>query len=377
MAQKPSFTLGISGSTVRTTLLTLPSPMLAFTTAQSNRVSSNLYTEPASLDRISDRTLRHLVQYSSLINNGFRNQLLSSSVQPPQMRAMLKDPPQGSMNDFAFSEFPKLVTGELKLAVPVYTVWGACEDVAILEKIRSSPPSPLIVPSVPPTLESLASQSPTIQPNATSNYSIPNLTVLDEATTRVLLIGGVRLRLFGLGGAVVSHKLFDNGEGQATIAGGGGTMWTTVLQIGEIVDTAQRVGSRVSGVARCIMTIMRVADSLVSLRAPRSTTLRKRDFSSLTHLRGGKVYWLNWPSSSRPTLRSRPGSISVMGSATTSSPCNTTRRISGPSSSRPKEGSVRSGRLSRSRSKPSSSESRACDPGLCCAVSPPLFPVQC
>jgi hypothetical protein len=35
--------------------------------------------------------------------------------------------------------------------------------------------------------------------------------------------------------------MFDNGEGNATIAGGQGTMWTTALQIGELVDTAQRV----------------------------------------------------------------------------------------------------------------------------------------
>lgn len=33
----------------------------------------------------------------------------------------------------------------------------------------------------------------------------------------------------------------DNGEGYATIAGGQGTMWTTALQMGELVDTAQRV----------------------------------------------------------------------------------------------------------------------------------------
>ncbi len=36
------------------------------------------------------------------------------------------------------------------------------------------------------------------------------------------------------------HKLFDNGDGKATIAGAGGTMWTTALQIGELVDTSQK-----------------------------------------------------------------------------------------------------------------------------------------
>ncbi|PSS03403.1 hypothetical protein BD289DRAFT_421179 [Coniella lustricola] len=57
----------------------------------------------------------------------------------------------------------------------------------------------------------------------------------------LLEVAGVKLRLLGLGGAVVMHKLFDNGEGRTTIAGGQGTMWTTLLQMGELVDTANRV----------------------------------------------------------------------------------------------------------------------------------------
>ena len=109
------------------------------------------------------------------------------------------------------SEFPLLLSGQIKLQVPVYTVWGACEDVIVLEKFRGG------------------------------QYDIENLHVLDEATTRCLDIGGVKLRLLGLGGALVPHKMFDNGDGNATIAGGQGTMWTTALQIGELVDTAQRV----------------------------------------------------------------------------------------------------------------------------------------
>lgn len=92
----------------------------------------------------------------------------------------------------------------------MYTVWGACEDVGILEKFRSG------------------------------EYSVENLHILDEATTQSIDVGGVKLRLLGLGGALVPHKLFDNGDGRATIAGGQGTMWTTALQIGELVDTAQR-----------------------------------------------------------------------------------------------------------------------------------------
>ncbi|BGP07053.1 hypothetical protein JCM10049v2_002883 [Rhodotorula toruloides] len=211
------------------------------------------FYEPSSLASISDRTLKHLVQYSSLISPAFRSQLLSPSTSPSQMRELLANPPKTAFPNaspsespaFGLSEFPKLLSGELKLNVPVYTVWGACEDVAILEKIRLAPPSAQSIPSDPSTLAPAPPSTATrpsfgTLPMTPPSYSIPNLTVLDEATTRVLLIGGVRLRLFGLGGAVVPHKLFDNGTGTATIAGGQGTMWTTVLQIGELVDTAQK-----------------------------------------------------------------------------------------------------------------------------------------
>ncbi|PWY98644.1 hypothetical protein BCV70DRAFT_25350 [Testicularia cyperi] len=175
------------------------------------------FYEPSSFERISDRTLRHLVQYSTLISPSLRTKLLGAD--PPRggpasaektiatssLRQQVLQHP-----DPLLSEFPDLLLGKIKLSVPVFTVWGACEDVAILERFR------------------------------TGEYQVNNLFVLDEATTKSIEVGGIRLRLFGLGGAVVLHKLFDNGEGAATIAGGQGTMWTTALQIGELVDTAQK-----------------------------------------------------------------------------------------------------------------------------------------
>ncbi|KAI5476802.1 hypothetical protein MNV49_007259 [Pseudohyphozyma bogoriensis] len=195
------------------------------------------FFEPSSLPNVSDRTLRHLIQYSSLISPSFRTQLLATT-SPNHMRELLASPPKdATTSSFGLSEFPKLLSGELRLKVPVYTVWGACEDVAILEKIRLAAPGPIDVPKEPLSKDKGVAAAG----SGGSGYSIPNLTVLDEATTRVLQIGGIKLRLFGLGGAIVSHKLFDNGTGTATIAGGGGTMWTTMLQIGELVDTAQKV----------------------------------------------------------------------------------------------------------------------------------------
>ncbi|BEI86125.1 hypothetical protein CcaverHIS002_0604120 [Cutaneotrichosporon cavernicola] len=105
---------------------------------------------------------------------------------------------------------PPSLSGAITFPVPVFTVWGLIEDVRIVEKFR------------------------------TREYEVNNLTVIDEASSALIETAGIKLRLFGLGGAVALHKLFDNGEGFATIAGGQGTMWTTALQVGELVDTAQR-----------------------------------------------------------------------------------------------------------------------------------------
>jgi hypothetical protein len=139
--------------------------------------------------------------------------LLSEAVK----RSIAQAPPQSPIKErFArdhlpLSELPLFLNKTHTLNVPVYTVWGACEDVQVLEKLRSG------------------------------EYKIDNLHIIDEAHSRLLDVGGVKLRLLGLGGAVVMHKLFDNGEGRTTIAGGQGTMWTTLLQMGELVDTANRV----------------------------------------------------------------------------------------------------------------------------------------
>lgn len=108
------------------------------------------------------------------------------------------------------SQLPLFLSETHTFDVPVYAVWGACEDVQVLEKLRSG------------------------------EYKVKNLNILDESHSRLLEVGGIKLRLLGLGGAVVMHKLFDNGEGRTTIAGGQGTMWTTLLQMGELVDTANR-----------------------------------------------------------------------------------------------------------------------------------------
>ncbi|KAL6886725.1 hypothetical protein HDV57DRAFT_526485 [Trichoderma longibrachiatum] len=161
------------------------------------------FYDHTSLDRIVEKTLKHVAQYSPLISEPVKKAIQQGG--PGSVKSRF------SASELPLSELPLLLSGELKLDVPVYTVWGACEDVRVLEKFRSS------------------------------EYKVPNLHIIDEARSMLLEVGGVKLRLLGLGGAVVMHKLFDNGEGRTTIAGGQGTMWTTLLQMGELVDTAHRV----------------------------------------------------------------------------------------------------------------------------------------
>jgi len=151
------------------------------------------------------RTLKHVAQYSPLIAEHTKRVIAQHPPQGPSVKQRF--PP----DQLPLSELPMFLSKQFTLDVQVYTVWGACEDVRVLEKFRSG------------------------------EYKVDNLHIIDEASSRLLDIGGVKLRLLGLGGAVVMHKLFDNGEGKTTIAGGQGTMWTTLLQMGELVDTANRV----------------------------------------------------------------------------------------------------------------------------------------
>ena len=44
----------------------------------------------------------------------------------------------------------------------------------------------------------------------TGEYEVKNLNVIDEASSRLIEVGGLKLRLFGLGGAVAMHKLCES-----------------------------------------------------------------------------------------------------------------------------------------------------------------------
>lgn len=47
----------------------------------------------------------------------------------------------------------------------------------------------------------------------TGEYEVDNLMILDEALTRSLEVGGIKLRLFGLGGGVQMHRICESAFG--------------------------------------------------------------------------------------------------------------------------------------------------------------------
>ena len=165
------------------------------------------FYERSSLDHIGDKTLRHVLQYSPLIPYAQRGSNFNTHMSN-DIANLKRAVQQADYN--VVSELDDFISGKLVFDVPVYTVFGACEDVRVLERFRSG------------------------------QYTVQNLNIVDEASSRLIQIGGLNIRLLGLGGAVVLHKLFDNGDGRSTIAGSQGTTWTTALQIGELLQTAER-----------------------------------------------------------------------------------------------------------------------------------------
>ncbi|PUU72391.1 hypothetical protein B9Z19DRAFT_1137765 [Tuber borchii] len=163
------------------------------------------FYDDSSLERIPDNILQYVARYSPLLEDGLKKCIQNPGPSSHSIKQLL------GQVEHPLSELPLFLNKKYTLEVPVYTVCGVCEDVRVLEKFRSG------------------------------EYKINNLHIIDEASSHLLDVGGVKLRLLGLGGAVVMHKMFDNGEGRTTIAGGQGTIWTTFLQIGELVDTANRV----------------------------------------------------------------------------------------------------------------------------------------
>src|SRR6185369_14788798 len=121
----------------------------------------------------------HVIKFNPLIPESERIRLSKLSESKSKSESISKLRKAVLESDTMISEFSLFREGKKTLIVPVYTVCGSCEDVAVLEKFRSG------------------------------EYKVRNLNILDEENTYVFDIGGVSLRLIGLGGIIMYNKLFD------------------------------------------------------------------------------------------------------------------------------------------------------------------------
>ena len=76
------------------------------------------------------RTLKHVAQYSPLLAEPIKSEIARATGQQSIKERFQRE-------RLALSELPQFLNKTFKLDVPVFTVWGACEDVLVLEKLRS------------------------------------------------------------------------------------------------------------------------------------------------------------------------------------------------------------------------------------------------
>lgn len=155
------------------------------------------FFDSGSIARISVKILKQISVFSPLVD--------------PKTLPQDAEEIKRTLSPDSLSELPSFLSGVSRLDVPVYTIYGAAEDLTVIEKFRSG------------------------------EYFVPNLHIIDETTTHAITtLSGHTIRLFGLGGSLVLHRLFDNGDGSSTIAGSPGVMWTTVLQMGQLITTVRK-----------------------------------------------------------------------------------------------------------------------------------------
>ncbi|TPX37215.1 hypothetical protein SmJEL517_g00991 [Synchytrium microbalum] len=155
-----------------------------------------------SNEYMKSKNLRQIVWGSACLSDNDRNLVHTNDT--AAIRDML------SSRQF-LSEMSDFASGRCRFSVPVHVVYGSHEDITIIDKLSCG------------------------------DLSIPNLHLLHEGTPTRLPTQPPVL-LMGLGGSLLPSSLYDHADGQLGHAGAGGLMWTTVLQIGQLVKDAMAVG---------------------------------------------------------------------------------------------------------------------------------------
>ncbi|ODQ68182.1 hypothetical protein NADFUDRAFT_81219 [Nadsonia fulvescens var. elongata DSM 6958] len=159
------------------------------------------FYDESSISRIPGKTLKHIAMFSPLFD---ANALLQAA---PEMESQADF--KARFKGQSLSELPKFINGEMKLNVPIYAIYGSSEDIAVVDKFKLN------------------------------QYAVPNLNIVDETMSYLIHTRDNKhaIRLLGIGGSLVPHKMFDIGDGRTSIAGSHGLMWMTALQLGQLVHT--------------------------------------------------------------------------------------------------------------------------------------------
>lgn len=143
-----------------------------------------------SVDRLEARELFLRVVHSGLSQE---EKTRAKKLKSDEMRAFIRE-------KLPLSDLGRWLKEGRGFKVPVYAVWGNHEDRVVIEDLLHK------------------------------KTTVPNLNLIHEGAS--FRIGP--LRLFGLGGNVISQRLADSPN---PLAGEGGKIWTTMAQIGQLART--------------------------------------------------------------------------------------------------------------------------------------------
>lgn len=196
------------------------------------------FLDNESVQKIHESYLRHIVEFSPLLPQDLILKISQlSKVSGDSVHHLSNE----NMNlktllmNQNISELPKFISGELKLNVPVYTIYGMCEDSYVINKFRYG------------------------------YYKISNLHIIDDCSLHLIKFKSnsdptstQSILLSGIGGSLSYHKLFHQGtthnfndivtssaskstknipDDVIPISGDPGNIWITILQLGRFIQS--------------------------------------------------------------------------------------------------------------------------------------------
>ncbi|QPG74842.1 hypothetical protein FOA43_002178 [Brettanomyces nanus] len=189
------------------------------------------FLDSASIDRIHESYLRHIVEFSPLLPENLILEISKLSKVTGRSVEHLSNEHENLkklLRNHSISELEDFIQGKKKLDIPVYTIYGMCEDSLVINKFRYGV------------------------------YKVPNLYIVDDSSIFTVEMKNQVLLFAGIGGSLSYHKLFHQGstidlkdiigdgdefsdlrghESLIPVSGDPGNIWVTILQLGKLIYT--------------------------------------------------------------------------------------------------------------------------------------------